>query len=709
MKVVISIGLFCLWLPFSIYGQKKIETLDKYALVEQRIESISERMDENSEVDYTTLFDDFLDLLDNPLNLNNANADDLGRLQLLSATQINNLLSHISRFGPLLSEYELQVIDGFDIQTIALIYPFIQIKERSEFAKTSFLKMLSEGDNEVMARYRRILQEQEGYTPISAEELEEKPNSRYLGNRDQLYMRYRYKFKQNISYGFVAEKDPGEEFFTGSQKPNLDPNNFKSGFDFLSGHFYLSNMGKLKKLAIGDFQAQFGQGLTFWSGLAFSNKSAYSMNLKRSARGIVPYTSVNENLFLRGAAATLAFGKIEISPFASYKGLDANIISEPDSLNENQAVAVSSFQQSGFHRTPAEMEDRKAIKELITGANIAYVSRTFNVGLTAARTQLEGNLQRDLPLYNQFDLNNNINSNLGIDYNFIWRNFNFFGEAAISQSGGTALLNGALIAIDPKLSMSILHRRYERDYQNLYSTAIGESTENANESGLYMGIELKPLRNFRINAFFDQFWFPWLRYQVDAPSNGFDYLLQATYKPSKKIEVYARWRNRKRPKNTIEDAPISYVESTNQHNLRFNLNYQVSPSVQLRSRVEYISYQRDQLAREQGFMIYQDVVYKALNFPVSFSLRYAMFETDSYNARMYAYESEVLYYYAIPPYYGTGSRAYALVHYKVNRQVEFWLRYGIWVYTDRNEVGSGLETSQGPTRSDFKAQVRVKF
>jgi len=710
MKLRVFIGLILLLFPAILSAQKKVETLDKYALIEQRIEAISENLDENTEIDYTTLFDDFLYFLEHPLNLNNASADDLNRLFLLSDIQINNLMKHIVRFGPLLSIYELQVVEGFDFQTIALIYPFILVKERSEFAKTPLLKMIGQGNNDMIIRYRRVLQEQRGYSAVEPEALESSPNSRYLGSPDHYYIRYRHTYKNNMSYGFVAEKDPGEEFFRGSQSPNLNPRNFRSGFDFLSGHFFLSNMGTVKKLAIGDYQAQFGQGLTFWSGLAFSNKSAFSMNLKRSARGIVPYTSVNENLFMRGAAATLAFGKIEVSPFGSYKALDANVSAPPDSLSEGiNEVTVSSFQESGFHRTPGELEDRKSINELVTGANVAYRSRTLSVGVTAVRTQLDGNLIRNLPLYNQFDFNSNTNSNIGLDYNFIWRNFNFFGEGAISQNGGTAILNGVLISIDPKLSVSVLQRAYARNYQNRYSAAIGESTRNANESGIYMGMEFKPLRNLRINAYFDQFKFPWLRYQVDAPSFGYDHLLQATYKPSRKIEVYGRWRKRKRPRNTVLDVPINYVENTTQHNLRLNLNYQVTPSVQLRSRVEYISYQRDQLDPETGFMIYQDVVYKSINSPVSLSLRYAVFQTDSYNARMYAYESEVLYFYSIPPYYGSGSRMYALVNWKIKRGIELWLRYGVWVYTDRNSVGSGLETIEGPVRSDFKAQVRVKF
>lgn len=707
-------GLIILLMAFlatTIIAQEHPDKLDKTAIIEQRVEFISESLDEQSQVDYSTLFDDLWLFMDNPINLNTATISDFNRLYLLTDIQINNLMSHIARNGELLNLYELQVIDGFDRQTIQMIQPFVEVRERSDFARTPLKTMLTDGQHDMMIRYRRILDEQRGYSDATPEELEENENARYLGTRDHLYLRYRYTFGKNISYGFVAEKDPGEQLFTGTQAPNMDPKNFKTGFDYTSGHVFLQDMGTLKKLAIGDYQAQFGQGLTFWSGFAFSSKSAYSLNIKRGARGIVPYTSVNENLYLRGAAATLEFGKIEVTPFASYKLIDASVLETPDSLSEgNDLVTVSAFQQSGFHRTPRELSNRKSLNELITGANVAFKSRNLQIGITGARVGYEGNVERNLRIYNQFDLNKNSNLNLGIDYNIIWRNINFFGETAVSENGGMATLNGAMLAIDPKVSLSVLHRSYQRDYQNNFAVAIGESTRNANESGIYMGVEIKPNRKIRINAFFDQFRFPWLRYQVDEPNtSGFDHLLQFTYRPSRKLEMYVRWRRRVRPRNTNDDVPIRYSEANELHNGRVSLVYQVSESIKLRSRLELSHYEAEGGDPERGVMLYQDLIYKSMNTPFSLSFRYAIFNAESWNARMYAYESQVLYYYAIPPYQGRGSRAYGMLQYKLKRGIDLWLRYSVWFYTDREEIGTGLETIEGSSRSELIAQIRFKF
>ena len=711
MKRALLISFFVAVAGSIAAQEKDDERVDKTNIVEQRVEYISESLTEETQVDYSTLFDDLWLFMDHPLNLNTATRSDFDRLYLLTDIQINNLFSHISRYGPLENIYELQVVEGFDQQTIRMIEPFVEVRERSEFTKTPVWKMFGEGQNDMMVRYRRVIDEQRGYSEVSDAEMEDNPNSRYLGTRDHLYIRYRHTYRKNLSYGFVAEKDPGEQFFTGTQSPNLDPNNFKSGFDYLSGHLFFSDMGTLKKLAIGDFQAQFGQGLTFWSGFAFSSKSAYSLNIKRSARGIVPYTSVNENLYLRGAAATLEFGKIEVTPFASYKAIDASVVETPDTLTERQdLLTVSAFQQSGFHRTPRELANRKALDELITGANIAYKSRSLQIGVTAVRTAYEGNVQRNLQIYNQFDLNTNENYNVGLDYNYIWRNINFFGETAVGKNGGVATINGAMLAIDPRVSLSILHRSYQRNYQNNFAVAIGESSRNVNENGLYFGLEIKPNRKWRINAYFDQFKFPWLRYQVDEPSNsGFDHLLQVTYRPSRKLEIYARWRRRKRPTNTAMEVPIDYAVTSNLHNGRISLVYQVTESIKLRSRLELTHYEEEESSPEKGVMLYQDIIYKTLNSPISLYFRYAIFNSDSWNARMYAYESQVLYYYAIPPYQGKGSRMYGMIKYDLKRNIDLWLRYSVWFYTDRDEVGTGLESIDGSSRSEIIAQLRFKF
>ena len=462
---------------------------------------------------------------------------------------------------------------------------------------------------------------------------------------------------------------------------------------------------------IGDYQAQFGQGLTFWSGFAFSGKSAYSLNIKRSAPGIRPYTSVNENLFMRGAAATVALGNIEVTGFYSNKGIDGNRISAEDIIDENNnATAISSFQEDGFHRTTREVDNKRAIPETQYGAHVAFKKKRLDIGVTAAHVNFDVDLERNLRPYSQFEFNTNNYTNIGADYNFVLRNFNFFGEISRSDNGGMAYLNGLLIALDPMVSLSVLHRHYDRDFWGIRSVAFSESSNPWNERGLYFGLEIRPSQKILFNAYFDQFSFDWLRFQSSAPSSGFDSFGQLNYRPSKKVEMYIRARHRQRPRNTEQDVDgIDFVVAAHQTNYRYNVSYKVSNSVKFRNRIELIDYKRGDSEREHGYLVYQDIIYRPLSSPWEFTARYALFETDSYDARLYAYENDVPGVWSIPAYYGRGSRGYLMLRYRAGRHVDIWLRYGRWFFNDRDVISSGLQEITRNTRTDIKAELRVRF
>ena len=174
--------------------------------------------------------------------------------------------------------------------------------------------------------------------------------------------------------------------------------------------------------------------------------------------------------------------------------------------------------------------------------------------------------------------------------------------------------------------------------------------------------------------------------------------------------MYGRIRNRKRPINTEEDIDdIDFVVAKKQTNYRYNISYKVSESFTLRNRVELIGFQRGISDKEYGYLVYQDILYKPLSSNLSFSFRYALFETDSYDARIYAYENDVLYYFSIPAYYRTGTRTYLTVKYRVRKGIDIWLRWAQWHLNNTDEIGSGNETIHGNTKSDIRAQVRIKF
>ena len=86
-----------------------------------------------------------------------------------------------------------------------------------------------------------------------------------------------------------------------------------------------------------------------------------------------------------------------------------------------------------------------------------------------------------------------------------------------------------------------------------------------------------------------------------------------------------------------------------------------------------------------------------------------MFDTDVYDSRIYAYEHDVLYSFSVPAYYYRGSRAYLIVTYDIGRWSGLTVRLAQTFYINRDTSGSGLNEIDGPTRTEVKAQWRVKL
>lgn len=675
---------------------QEVDPIDqKNNIIEQRIDFLLDA-NESGDADFTTLFEQLEYYYDNPLNLNSSNETDLLDLGLLNNMQINNLLAHIEKLGKLIAIEELQSVEGFDLESIRMIAPFTKVSGDLDQANLSLKNILKEGTSQLFLRYTRILEEQEGYAPIDDQELEENPNSRYLGSPDRIYSRFRFNYAKNVSFGITAEKDPGEEFLKGSQP---------KGFDFYSAHLFLQGFGKVKQLAIGDFQAQFGQGLTFWSGLAFG-RSPSIFTLKRNAPKLRQYTSVQEDLFLRGGGFTLAHKKIELTLFYSSTKVDANITGL-DTLN-NEFI-VSSLSEDGFHRTPAELEDKNSIRNTYLGGHLAYNKRNLKLGVTAVHNEIGAKFQPRERTYNKFSNLENKNTNLGFDYNYLYKNLNFFGEVSHSIDRGIAYTNGALVVIDPRLSLAIQHRKFQKDYAPLQGNAIGESSTNTNEEGTFIGINARLTNQLTLSAYADRFAFNWLRFQTDGPSEGHRLLTQISYSPSRALEVYFRFRQRNRGRNDrFNNSEIYRLVEESNSNYRLHFAYKITKSFQMKSRFELTDYQLGD-HKESGLLIYQDLIYKQLSSPISFAVRYALFDTDSYYSRIYAYENDVLYAFSIPAYNGRGSRFYITTKYHIARGIDFWLRYAQTYYTDRDEIGSSKEQINGNTKSELKAQLRLKF
>ena len=682
----ISIILFFLFLSINSFAQK-------VPSLEDLIEDIAGSTD--GEVDYTSLYEELNIFLNNPLNLNTASREDLEKLHVLNDFQIKSLLDYIKKTGGMLSIYELQLVFGFTMKEVFQILPFVTISETITDDSFKFKNALKYGNHQVFLRGQEVLEEQVGFSSISDSVLLEKPNSRYLGSSYKLYTKYKFNYKNKIYWGFTAEKDPGEEFFSG---------NNKNGFDYYSAHFQINNIGVIKTLTLGDFQAKFGQGLVLWSDMGLG-KTPYVLNIRKKAQGLKKYSSTNENVFMRGAGTTVSIKNFDVSTFYSNKKIDANI---QDSI-DNDIASVSSFQNTGYHSIPSEIADKDAISEQMIGGNISYNHSRFKVGVTGVNYKYSSDLLKDTTPVNQFKFQGNENSNISFDYQFRFMDFSFFGEEAISTNGGKAFLNGMLVSLAPQISLSAMHRYYDKKYQANYANAFSEASGNNNESGLYFGLELHPIKHWQITAYIDNYKFPWIKTGVDAPSNGYEWFVQTDYTPKRNLSMYLRLKNEDKLVNKNTNTGIDELISQKIFKIRYHISYRINEQLSLKNRIETSKFQEGSGKYDYGYLIYQDIFYDFANAPLLLNMRFAVFDTDSYDSRIYTYENDILYAFSIPAYYSKGTRIYFNIRYTIGKFMDIWLRYAQTYYSNKDVISSGLTQINGNTKSEIKLQLRIKF
>ena len=627
-------------------------------------------------INYDDLYESLYQLYQNPLDLNVASAEELASIYVLSQLQINNILEHRQQNGDFLSIYELQAVPNLDVETINRLLPFVEV--RYNFSINDLKNRLTNAtEHYLVLRSDQVLEKSKGFE-----------DGKYLGSPQRLYARYRLSHPKDFQVGFIIEKDAGE----------------KNYLDYYTFHFQLRNKGHLKNLVLGDYQAQFGQGLICSAGFALGKGSEAIATTRRSNLGIRPYGSLLEGGYFRGAAATYQLGKIDLTAFYSYTKRDANV----DEIDGEREDYFSSILTGGYHRTEAELARKNQISEQNIGVNATFQLKNGQIGATILNTQFDAILQRTPYLYNKFEFSGKHNLIVGTNFTYSWQNFNFFGEAAHSSSGGVGAIGGFIASLSRQVEWAVNIRSYDKNFHSFYANAFGENSRTINEKGIYMGLKFTPMKGLIFSAFYDRFQFPWLKYLVDSPSIGFDYLLRMTYQPNKKMLFYTQYHEEHKGKNLPNNMTVSdVVVNTLRQSVLVNFEYSINRTFKSQTRVQMNTFRYASRSTSNGYVFMQDIEGSIKR--LQLKGRIAFFSTDDYDSRIYAYENDVLYAVSLPAYYGKGFRTYLIARYGINRNLDLWLRFARTQLNNATSIGSGTDQINAPHKSDLKAQVRYRF
>jgi hypothetical protein len=652
---------------------------------------------QDQDINYEDIYEALFQLYQTPIDLNKAGRQDLQSLLILSNLQISEFLNYRKKNGKLLTIAELQAIPEFDLNIINQILPFVFVRETSLQSDNRPLlkRIVTEENNYLMVRADRTIQNKRGYRQTAGRERQ------YLGDPNRIYTRFRVSHTNDFSLGFTAEKDAGEQLIWDSGRQQY-------GMDYYSFHFQLQNQGRFKNTVVGDYQLQYGQSLLFGAGFAIGKGSETVATARRSNQGILPYTSVLETNFLRGIATTYElFKQIDFTAFYSINPINASAaIDSVESVGEY----FTAIRLTGFHRTEPELDAKNAILSQNFGGTLLFHTprENLNIGINYIQTIYDRSFNRRPNKYNQFEFSGKVNNNYGLFANYYWRNFHLFGESAVSSSGGIGAIGGFVSSISSTMQMSFIVRNYDRNFHSFYGTAFGDNTRNINEQGVYWGIKFQPFKKLNISAYYDKFRFPWLKFRTDAPSTGNEYLLRFTYNFTRNINLYAQARveNKERNADRFQNPNLYGIKNGEKRNYLLNLDIRPKGIISLKSRLQFSEFLFND-SYTNGMALIQDVNFDFGKLRIS--TRYAIFDTDDFENRQYAYERDVLYAFSIPAYQNTGTRSYALIQYKFSKKLQLWARWAQFSYVNQQTIGTGNEQIEGNKRSEVKLQMMYRF
>lgn len=671
-----TILIACFSMCFSVYNLSAQETWMN--MIEQLVVN-----DENSSRSWENMVNDLEELKEHPIPIHTATKEQLERIPFLSDQIIENILYYLYKYGPMLSDKELMMIEGMDIQTARCLKLFITFQQtEKEENKPTLKSILKYGKHELSTRVDIPFYTRVGY---------QSPNKRYLGDAFYHNVRYSFHYSDKVYVGLTAEKDAGELFFSGHNK---------KGYDYYSPYLLIKNIGKIRALALGNYRLNYGYGLVMNTDFSMG-KTATLSALGNKARGIKKHSSTDEYHYFQGIAGSIYLtDRLTADAFYSYRTMDGIV--------DNQFI--TSIKEDGFHRVERDIEKKNTFSNQLIGSNIHYNGKFFEAGLTGVYNVFNKVLNPTSRSYNQFYPRGKDFFNVGINYKFFWNRFTFLGETALDKNGKIATMN--MLRYSPKGSFQLLimNRFYDVAYQSMYASSIGEGSSVQNESGFYIGLETNVLRYLKLTAYGDFFYFPWKKYQVSKKeTNGFDGVFQLSYSPRYELDMFIRYRYKNKQKDYTPDEGEKVILPYTQQKWRYQLNYSPMNELMLKTTIDAVHCAYSKQEASKGILVGQSIGYQFRKLPLQLDVSAAWFQTDDYASRISIYEKGLLYSFSIPSFYGKGERLAFNAHYELNEHFIFQAKYAWTHYRDREVISSGLEQIEGNTKSDLYLQIRLKF
>jgi hypothetical protein len=624
--------------------------------------------------------EDLEEMAQHPVNLNTATREELERMPFLTASQVEDILFYIYRYGQLKSMSELTLISSIGWYQRQLMSCFFYVADDGSKPDFPSLKNIAQyGKHEVMGMLKVPFYERKG---------DASGTDGYLGYPYKHGLRYQFRYGNSVKLGFVASQDAGEPFFGGRNT---------MGYDFYSFYLQVKNLGRWKNITLGRYRLNVGLGLILNNDFGFGKLSALT-SLGRSSSCIIRgHSSRSSANYLQGAAATCTLLKgLELTGFLSYRQIDATLSAG--------GGGIKTILKTGLHRTVNEIAKQKVASNTLVGGNISYRHQGWHIGGTAFYTSFSLPLTPNKSqLYKRFAPEGNAFWNASISYGYISHRLTLSGETATGDCGSIATLNAASYLCSDHFTLMALHRFYSARYYSLFSNSFSEGSDVQDENGVYLGFTWIPAHHWSITAYSDFAYFAWPKYQTRESTQSWDNLVNILFQPSRVLTVGGRFRYKDKAGTTTSRLRLYATISQKRWSAKTSFDYTMS---QAESAMKN---EGDELSK--GYMVSEHIgwewKWKQLKGTLRGCLGY--FHTSDFASRIYAYEPGLLYQMSFGSYYGEGIRYALVARSEIGSHLLLVAKLGTTDYFDRSHISSGLQEISRSSQTDLEIQVKWKW
>ncbi len=457
----------------------------------------------------------------------------------------------------------------------------------------------------------------------------------------------------------------------------------------------MKHQKSLKMLVLGDYAVGYGEGLVLNAGFS-TKKGAETVQVMRTNNtGLRAHTAWSEAAF-RGVAFTLDRQPIEWTVYGSRVLLDAKV--HKDKKTGKQYAET--FKRGGEYRKATDLAKQGTVTEHMVGTTFVYKA-------TKPGAMVGGNLlcnQYSLPIYpdlrkgNPLRFSGQEHANRSLFGRYLWRNFHFFGERALSTHGAPAGLVGVIASLTSTTDTTLLFRHYSQDFHAPYGKAFREnSSSNSNERGVYVGVTLRPWHRWYLDAFYDYFYMPWFE---ERPSDGHQWRVKATHRPDRDSMAYLQYQGKQKAKRIPKTEDIT---AGTKNQLKLHYHRQVGRKFRWTTELQGSTYSWRQ-QRSWGVAGAQQMGYTLRKVRLKGNIVGFCIQDDI--NKLSFYEPNVQHTgFNFSTYRGQGFHSGVLIVYRPINALRIELKGTLIYYFNKEKIGKNAEEIDGNLKRGIRVQA----